>query len=339
MPNMMNNELPVKASPGNADAPVNDKDKKCGFPSRNRGLTLARRRAIFAYGLLMPAVLLVAALIVYPMISAVRLSLIEGRFASDKTVKDVSYGLSQFADLFANSETWLALGRSMVYVAGTICPSFLLGLVLGLLLQYKFFGRRFFRTMLLMPWAVPGVAVSAVFLLMLDAATGIVNKLLVGIGIMHEPVAFYANASTALAAVIVPTAWKTYPFFTIVIVAALQMVPQELYEAVRIDGGGRLAQFRYVTWPGIRGAAGIAFLISGLGAFREFDLIFPLTRGGPSGATSTLAIAIYQEAFQYSNMGYAAALGIFTTLIAAIVVVGGSLSGRLRAARQRSVNK
>lgn len=296
-------------------------------PARGRassltsGLSLRARRTLFAYTLLAPAVIFVVALIAYPLIMAARLAFLEGRFTSLLEAGKHKVGLGQFTRLWDDPSTWSSLRQSVVYVIGSLAPSFVLGLGLALLLWHPFRGRRWIRTLILLPWAVPGVLASAVFLWMLDQSFGIANSLLVKAHLIHSPVPWYSSTHTAMIGVILPTVWKLYPFFTIVLLAALQTVPEELMEAAWVDGAGPIRRFTTVTWPAIRGPAYVVIIISALGTYREFDFIFPLTRGGPSDATSTLAIRIYNEAFQYSDMGYAAATGVFATLIATVFVI------------------
>jgi multiple sugar transport system permease protein len=270
----------------------------------------------------MPAVLFVGLLIAYPLFVAVELSLTPGRFATlDTTATGLS--LEHFGAVFTQPDTLRQLLLTAVYVVGTLGPAFLLGLVVALLLRNPFPGRRWLRSLILLPWAVPGVAASAIFLWMLDGSFGVLNKILSALNIIDYPIAWYSNPRTAMAAVIFPTVWKLFPFFAMILLASLQTVPNELYESARVDGAGAWMRYRAVTWPGIRGAGYAALLIGGLGVYREFDFIYPLTRGGPEDVTTTLAISIYREAFQFSNMGFASALGIVSTLIAAVFVVFG----------------
>lgn len=273
--------------------------------------------------------LFVGLLIAYPLFVAVQLSFTPGRFATLNTAER-GVSLEQFGAVFTDPDTLRQLFLTGVYVVGSITPAFLLGLAVALLLRNPFPGRRWLRSLILLPWAVPGVAASAIFLWMLDGSFGVLNKVLTLLNVIDYPIAWYSNASTAMAAVIAPTVWKLFPFFGMILLASLQTVPIELYESARMDGAGVWMQYRAVTWPGIRGAAYAALLIASLGVYREFDFIFPLTRGGPDDATTTLAISIYREAFQFSNMGFASALGIVSTLIAAVfVIVGGRAMSRV----------
>ncbi len=278
------------------------------------------RDSLFGYLLLTPAVALLALLILYPLVLALVLSLTPGRFLNPATARP-GLSLEHYERVLFSMQTWGDLLRSFLYVFGSIAPAFLTGLGLALLFRQAFRGRRWLRTTVLLPWAVPGVAASMVFLWMFDASFGIVNKILLGLGLLVSPIAWLADTRTALAAVIVPTAWKLFPLFTMVFMAALQAIPLELYEAAKVDGASSRAQFRYVTWPGLRVPAYIVTLIAFLGVFREFDFIFPLTSGGPGRTTMTLAIDIYLQAFQYSDLGYAAALGIFSLVVATIAVL------------------
>jgi multiple sugar transport system permease protein len=278
------------------------------------------RDALFGYLLLAPAVALLALLIVYPLVLALVLSLTPGRFLNPATARP-GLSLEHYQRVLFSTQTWGDLLRSFLYVFGSIAPAFLTGLGLALLFRQAFRGRRWLRTTVLLPWAVPGVAASTIFLWMFDASFGIVNKVLLGLGLLASPIAWLADTRTALAAVIVPTAWKLFPLFAMVFMAALQAIPLELYEAAKVDGASGHAQFRYVTWPGLRVSAYIVTLIAFLGVFREFDFIFPLTSGGPGNSTMTLAIDIYLQAFQYSDLGYAAALGIFSLAVATVAVL------------------
>lgn len=279
---------------------------------------MTRRSSAFGYTLLMPAVVILSALIAYPLVLLVIMSLRPGRFLSLQQAGP-GFGLSQYTEVFRNPDTWSTMLRTFLYVGGVTIPSFLIGLGLALLLRRPFRGRRWLRTLILLPWAVPGVAASTVFLWMLDSTFGIVNKVLMHLGLMSMPVPWYGQTSTAMVAVIAPTVWKLYPLFAMALMAALQTIPDELYEASSIDGAGAMSQFRSVTWPGIRPAAYIVGIIAFLGVFREFDFIFPLTAGGPNSATLTMPIDIYLQAFQFSNAGYGAALGVVATVIAAVV--------------------
>jgi multiple sugar transport system permease protein len=192
-----------------------------------------------------------------------------------------------------------------------------------LLFNKEFPARRWLRSLLLMPWAVPGVIVSLNFLWMFDASFGVVNAILRKLGLVSTDIAWFVDADTAMATVILATVWKSFPFFTITLLAALQSIPKSLYEAARVDGASAWQEFREVTWPGIQRPAMLAVILNALWTFREFDIIYVATGGGPAGATETLGILVYREAFGSFRFGTAAAIGVLMLCTAALIVLAG----------------
>jgi multiple sugar transport system permease protein len=273
------------------------------------------------YALLAPALIAVGFLILYPLYLVVALSFREGRTLNVLRLTELPVGLGNYRTIFASDATWHSVFVTVVYLIGTIAPAFLIGLGTALLLNRAFPGRRWLRSFILLPWAVPGVIVSIVFLWLLDGSFGVVNALLRQAGWLTTDLAWYANEDTALAAVIVPTVWKAYPFFTLTLLAALQSIPSHLYEAAVVDGATRWQSFRHITWPGIRASAALAAILNTLWALREFDIIYLTTGGGPDRATETLAVRIYQEAFAFFRMGTASALGVLTMGMAMLLVL------------------
>ena len=286
-----------------------------------RPTSLKRRERLFAYALLAPAVVAVAALIAWPMYLIVSISFREGKSLNFLALSSRPFGIGNYESVLTDSATWHSVLVSFVYTFGTIAPAFLIGLGTALLLNRVFPFRRWLRSLMLLPWAAPGVMVSIVFLWLFDASFGVVNYVLRTLGIISSDVAWYTSEATALFAVIVPTIWKAYPFFTLTLLAALQSIPGTLYEAADVDGASAWQRFVHITWPGIRGAAVLALVLNGLWAFREFDIIFAATGGGPAKATETLGIRAYNEAFGYFYMGRAAVIGVLMLVIALAFVL------------------
>jgi multiple sugar transport system permease protein len=273
------------------------------------------------YALLSPALCAVGFLILYPLYLVVATSLRQGKTLNVLRLSELPFGWANYHTILASDATWHSVGVTVVYLLGTIGPAFFIGLGAALLLNRAFPGRRWLRSFILLPWAVPGVIVSIVFLWLLDGSFGVVNALLRQAGWLATDLAWFANDDTALAAVIVPTVWKAYPFFTLTLLAALQAIPATLYEAARMDGATSWQRFRYITWPGIRPSAALAAILNTLWALREFDIIYLTTGGGPDRATETLAVRIYQEAFSFFRMGTASALGVLTMTMAVLLVL------------------
>ena len=292
-----------------------------GFHWRTRRSTARTRDGLFGYLALSPVLAVVGLLMGYPFYVAINLSLRGGDITNLARLDELTLTFDNYIFVLTDPGLLGDIWRSCVYTLGVLVPAFAIGLGLALLLNRKFPGRRIIRPLVLLPWAIPGVAVSAAFSWMLDASYGVINFLLRSVGLIESNIAWLANSDTAMTAVIIPTVWKYYPFFTLVLLAALQAIPGEQYEAAQMDGANSRQQFKNVTWPAVRAASALAIIITGIGIFREFDFIYPLTRGGPSEATQTLAIRIYTEAFQYFELGIAAALGVVTMAIAGTVLV------------------
>jgi len=288
------------------------------------------RTMVMAYGLMIPAALLVAGLLIFPLYIVLKLSFCDGNPMSLDQIGTQGFSLTHYTKVFSSANTIYSVTRSVIYAVGSLIPSFLIGLGTALLLNRSFPGRRAFRTLVLIPWSVPGVVASVSFLWLLNGAYGVVNYLLRSVGLISKNIDWFTNPSTAMAAVIIPTIWKGYPFFTLMLLAALQSIPIELYEAAKVDGASKVAQFRYITWPGIRNTATLALVLQGLWTFRVFDIIYSTTGGGPLRVTETLALRIYNEAFGFFRTGMASALGVLTLAICALIVL---LS--YRALRQR----
>ncbi len=286
--------------------------------SRRRRLTLKAAERRLAWLMLAPALVAVALLIAWPIYVVVQMSLRPGKALALSQLMSHPLGLGNFDRVVHQSAVWEAFGHSAVYTIGSLVPAFFMGLLLALLFNRAFPARRWLRSLMLLPWAVPGVVVSITFLWMLDASYGVFNAMLRDLGLISTDIAWFVDARTAMAAVIVPTVWKSFPFFAITILAALQSIPAALYEAAQVDGARPWQQFRHVTWPGIQRSALLAALLNALWTFREFDIIYASTRGGPAGATETLGILVYKEAFESFRFGTAAAIGVLMLGTAAI---------------------
>ena len=279
----------------------------------------SRRERMIAYGLLTPAFLLVAGLVLYPLWTVFVTSLREGRAPNVARLDRLPLGFGNYSRVLQDEVVWQAAGRTLFFAVGVIGPAFCIGLALALLLNRDFPGRRTLRSLMLLPWAVPGVVAALAFLWMFDASYGVVNALLRNAGFGGGDIAWFSTEATAPWTVLLPAIWKCFPFFVLTLLAALQSIPVALYEAAKIDGANALQSFRHVTWPGIRGAAVLAVILQTLWVVKDFDIIFATTGGGPSRATQTLSLLIYEEAFQFFRLGNAAAVGVI--LLAACAVL------------------
>ena len=278
------------------------------------------RKALLSYGLLMPAFLISTILIFFPLVVTISNSLKPDASMNFAKNWGLALSFSRYVNVLTDSRTWTTLGRSFVYLFGSLIPSYLLGLATALLLNRKFAGRRAFRTLAIIPWAIPGVVASIMFIWMFDATYGVINFFLTRLGIINDYKAWFYDPGLVMFSVILPTIWKGYPFFTISILAALQSIPLDYYEAAEVDGCNAIMKFFHITWQGIKETSILALILNGLWSFRVFDIIYSTTKGGPGDATTTIAIQIYNEAFQYFDINKASVLGVVAFLVSAVIV-------------------
>jgi multiple sugar transport system permease protein len=286
---------------------------------RTRRSSLSRR---FHLALLAPALILGLLVIGYPLYLIIDSSIREVNLPNIAALNSAPVTGANYTALGTDPTFRQSLWVSLLYTLGGTLPAFLIGLGTALLLNRRFPVRRLFRTLILLPWAVPAVVTSFLFLWILNASYGILNYLLERAHLISSYIPWLASLHWSIVGVIIPTVWKSYPFFTLLILAALQVIPADLYEAARVDGARHWTMFRRITWPGIRNAAFLALVLQLLWTFREFEIIYPITAGGPANSTQTLAIYLYNEVFQFFHMGYASALGVVTIGICIVLVVG-----------------
>lgn len=304
------------------------------LPGGARGLfnpSFHQRQQWLSIALLIPAALAVLTLIGYPLYQVFEISFRNGRIMNFARIHEQPLGLGNYAQVLTDEQFWRSMMTSALYVGGSVGIAFLIGLATALLLNRRLPGTRILRTMILVPWAVPGVLVAIMFLWIMDGSFGVFNAMLRDIGLMQGDHPWFVDSRTALIAVIIPTVWKTYPLITLTLLAALQSVPQELYEAAEVDGAKPVQKFCFITWPGIQGTAFLIIMICALGIFRDVDIIFATTNGGPAHATETLSLYVYKEAFHYFRMGTATAVGVIMIAVAfliAFALVGLSRSSK-----------
>jgi multiple sugar transport system permease protein len=263
--------------------------------------------------LVAPAGILMAILLLYPIGQAIVLGFFNTRLL--RYDQGAYVGFDNYARLLGDPAFWNALKVTLLYSLGTVVSTYLAGLGSALLLNRRFPARGLIRTLFILPWAIPEVVAVLIFVWMLDAQYGVLNYFLVEVGFIDAPLAWLSDAGLALPALILVTTWQQFPLAMLIILAGLQMIPRELYEAAKVDGAGAWSRFRFVTMPGLRTVNVILVLILILSAFRRVTVIYAMTAGGPARSTETLSILTYNVAFQYQRIGYAAAIGTVLLLI------------------------
>lgn len=278
-----------------------------------------RKRRLLAPALfVLPAVVFVGATVVYPLLYSVLQSFFDVGLREVVQGGAQWVGLDNYVDQLGRTRFWTSFLISMVYAAGSVLLTFGLGLGLALLLRRAFRGRDVLRALILVAWVLPTVVSANVWRWLLDGSYGLLNAVLRSVGLLEGDLFWLGRPATAIMAVILATAWSFAPFAMILLSAGLEGISKSLYEAARIDGATPWQQFRYMTLPQLRPVALAALLLIFIYTFKTFDTIFLMTAGGPGGATTTLPVYAYNEAFEFSRFDTAA---VATTVLMVVPVV------------------
>jgi multiple sugar transport system permease protein len=268
---------------------------------------LERQYAALGFLLLAPTLLAFLAVIVYPLVSAIYLSLfsiytptLQGRFV----------GLANYRQLLATPEFWLSLRNNILWTVGTLVLQIVLGVLMALMLHQSMMFRALARSLVLFPYFVSTVVAVLVWRWLFNDLYGILNHLLVSLRLIRMPIDWLGQMPNAMISVILVGAWKYFPFVVIAVLARLQTIPEPLYEAAKIDGAGPVARFFDVTLPQLREVLIVVVLLRAIWDFKEFDLIYLLTGGGPIIATQTIPLLVYKDAFGLNEMGRASASAV-----------------------------
>jgi ABC-type sugar transport system permease subunit len=270
-----------------------------------------------AFFFLLPSVLFVSLFTLYPVLESFRLSfyrlILTLPWLGQKMV-----GWENYTDLWTDPVALQALQTTLIFVAVTVPSELLLGLGMALVMNEAFRGRGLLRAIVLIPWAIPTVVSSQMWRFIFNDRYGLFNLLLFG-GDTARYTAPLAHPHFALIAIMAAEIWKTAPFAALIILAGLQTIPDEVYEAASIDGATRWQKFRHVTLPLIWPALLLALLFRTIDALRVFDLVFVMTQGGPADATNVLQFYGYKKTFAEGMIGYGSAIAVTVFLISLIL--------------------
>jgi multiple sugar transport system permease protein len=231
-------------------------------------------------------------------------------------------GFENYLRIVQDPMIWHSFRVSLIWVVGTTLPPFLLGLALALLLNQSFHGRGLYRTLVLSPWAISGVVSALAWSWILNGPFGVLNDTLIQLGLVSTRFPWLADPNTAMAGVLLASIWRGFPFFAITLLAGLQSIPRELYEAAEIDGAGTWQRFWHITLPMLAGLIVLTTMLRAIWSFNFIENIFLMTYGGPASSTTTWAFYLFQRFFDAGDIGYSAAMGIvlfvFLMLFAAL---------------------
>ena len=280
-------------------------------------LSPAVRDKVFVAALLSPGLFFVVTFAFYPILYSVYLSLHKIVLGLPSLGRPF-IGIDNYLRLLQDRVALHSLMNTLVFVFTTTCFEILCGLIIALVINRHFKGRGIVRAAILVPWAIPTVVSSQMWRFICNDNYGLLNYIIFG-NDTHMYAAWLAHPATAFAAIVVADIWKTSSFAGLLILAGLQLIPDELYRAARIDGASRWQQFRRITLPLIKPAILIALLFRTVDAFRVFDLVFVMTQGGPADSTNVLQFYGYKKIFTEGLMGYGSTISVCVFIISLVV--------------------
>ncbi|MCB8877529.1 carbohydrate ABC transporter permease [Acidisoma silvae] len=290
------------------------------------------KAVVVAWLLLLPALVALAAVSLYPILNGIWLSLTNTSLITNSSD---FIGIKNYATLFKDSGFWNAWTHTILFTFASTAAETIIGVLMALLLFERFVGRSVLRAVMLVPWAMPTVVTSKMFGWLFDGQHGVINYLGVKSGLLSANVDWLGSAHTALGTIILADVWKTTPFMALLLLAGLQTISPNLIEAAKIDGATSWSIFWQVRLPLLWPTLLIAGLFRALDAFRIFDLVYVLTGGGPADSTETLSTLSYKTLFSTLQFGYGSAMTMATFITEGIIALGFCLfiMRQMRAAR------
>lgn len=262
---------------------------------------------------LLPVLVILLLLFGYPLINSIIMAFQNYKLTAPN---DIHFnGLDNFAKLMGDPDALMIIKNSFIYVIISVLGQFLLGMTLAVALKKQFKGRGIYQSIVFLPWAFSGFVVGLIFRWSFNGEYGVVNNLLDKLGLIDKNIAWLGTPGFSLAVVIIAMIWMGIPFFAIMILAALQSIPTDVYEAADVDGCGTVRQFFQITLPYIKPTLITTILLRTIWIFNSLDLVVIITDGGPANTSQTLPAYMYSKAFGSYDFGFAAALGVILMII------------------------
>lgn len=282
-------------------------------------LSLRQRERRQAWVLLAPMLLVMLLLTAWPLMRTIWLSFTDAALIGSGDAPGW-IGVENYLYALSDPDFRLSLWRTLYFTLVSVAFEGVIGVLVALLLNQRFTGRNVLRVLVILPWALPTIVNAMMWRLNFNPDYGSVNALLTQLGILDGYRSWLGSPDSALNAVMFADVWKNYPLVTLLVLAALQSIPDDLFEAARLDGASAWRRFRAITFPAIVGALSVALVLRTIDAFKIFDIIYVMARGGPVDSTKTLSFYVYQESFSYLRAGSGAAYAILMTLLCAVLI-------------------
>ena len=276
-----------------------------------------RIESLTAFAFVLPALLIVIIVLIYPVLFNFNLSLRSWSLFDLPQDRGAFIWLENFQKVVTNSRFQNALIVTVKFMLGTVIIEYILGLVIALLLNSKFKGRDFFRTIFMLPMMMAPVVIAIQWKYLLSGSFGVINHTISVLG--FNPPSWLSQPGLTLWTIIFVDVWAYVPFVAIILLAGLQNIPDDLYEAARVDGANPWQQILYITLPLLKPATILALLIRATEVFKTFELIYVLTGGGPADSTEVLGLFAYRVAFSEGSLGKASAIAVFIAIIGTVI--------------------
>ena len=280
---------------------------------------LKRGEERYGYSLIAPSLIVVFGVIIIPIIATLVYTFVNIDPLSSHTGEFV--GISFYRKALASKEFWADLWRTLYFTAASTAIETFFGLLVALLLNEKFPGVRFLRSIIIIPWAIPTVVNGSLWKLMLNGEYGVINALLVRWHLIGSYQSWLGNPATAMLCIVVADAWKMTPLAVIFFLAALQGIDKTRYEAAKVDGAGAFRSFLAITLPALKPTIMVIIVMRTVEKFKAFDIFYLMTRGGPANSTKTLMYDTYLQAFTNLNYSEAATLAYLIVLVVVLMTL------------------
>lgn len=271
-----------------------------------------------AWLLMLPLLVVMLAVIGWPLVDTVQLSFTNAKLVG---TQGAFVGFDNYLKLLSSLTFQRTLSTTTTFAVFSVSAEMVIGVLAALLLNQEFKGRALLRALLILPWALPTVVNATLWRLIYNPEYGALNAALTQLGFLDAYRSWLGEPGSVMAALIVADAWKNFPLVALIALAALQAVPRDITAASLVDGAGPFARFRFVLLPYLAGPLMVALVLRTIEAFKVFDIIWVMTRGGPANMTRTLSIQVYQEAFSFGRAGSGASLALIVTLLVTVLAV------------------
>lgn len=295
--------------------------------------SVRRKKDIDKWIMLLPATIVIAFVLFYPVISTIVISFQKRNLFMPQLSRFV--GLDNYISILSSQEFWDAMKVTLYFTVVSVGAEFIIGLFTAILLNQNFKMKSFLRALVILPWAIPTVVNGVLWQWIFDANYGALNGLLKEMGLINSYINWLGAPFRALNMVIIADVWKNSWFFTIVLLGALQTIPRSYFEAAEVDGAGFWSRLFKVTIPLLRPAIAVSLVLRTSEAFKVFDIIYIMTKGGPANGTQVLSYYVYHTSFEALKLGQGAAI---STIIAVVILIIALLYTRMLMREEVEIN-